>query len=50
MTKRRYWWRCKHRNSSTGVVYCRKYNNFCLKSKCDELDDTKGKLQKELQE
>ena len=49
MTRRKFWWNCQHMKSSLGVAYCIKYDNFCLKSKCDEMDDTKGKLEKELE-
>ena len=49
MSKRKFWWNCQYMKSQ-GVPYCTKYDNLCLRSKCDEMDDTKGKLQKELQE
>lgn len=50
--KIKYWWKCKHHetDANLGVVFCKKYDNFCLKSKCEELYDTKEKLKKELQE
>ena len=47
MTKR-FWWNCDYKKSTNKIVYCTKYNNHCLKSKCEELYDHKGKLEKEL--
>ena len=46
----KFWWKCKHLqvDKNLGVAFCKKYNNFCLKRNCEELYDTKGKLQKEL--
>ena len=55
MTEKRYyrpkfWWNCEYHETDTnlGVVFCKKYGNFCLQNKCEELYDTKGKLRKEL--
>ncbi len=46
----KFWWKCKHLevDRNLGVAFCKKYDNFCLKNKCEELYDTKGNLQKEL--
>lgn len=48
--KAKYWWNCEHKetNRMLGVAFCKKYDNFCLKNKCEELYDTKKELEKEL--
>ena len=51
MTKPTFWWNCKHLTKKPlESPYCTKYNNFCLKSKCEEITDTKNELKKELEE
>lgn len=49
--KPKHWWNCKYEETDTNlsVAYCLKYNNFCLKNKCEELYDTKSELKKELE-
>lgn len=51
MTRRKFWWNCEYKQKNKGTVFCTKNpsaDTLCLKSNCDVMDDTKGKLEKEL--
>ena len=53
MTKRKFWWNCKYKQKNKGIIFCKRHSHadtICLKSNCDIMDDTKGKLEKELVE
>lgn len=45
MTNKRFWWKCKHLETdrNLGVAFCGKTNNFCNKSKCNEMESKSQK-------